>query len=104
MTSFDLISLLTGCYLSTANGNAVPPVDCTLRFTDSKISGPAVTQDFTFVTGEPAGIALSAKPLQQVTFKSSFVGLTNLSVQPIVSAGTVALTGVDLDKITYNVR
>jgi hypothetical protein len=104
VASFDLNSLLTGCYLSTANGNAVPPVDCTLRFTGTKVSGPAVTQDFTFVTGALGGIALSAKPLQPVTFQSNFAGLISLSVQPIVSAGTVALTGVDLDKVTYNVR
>ncbi|KAF7506762.1 hypothetical protein GJ744_011374 [Endocarpon pusillum] len=102
--SFDLLRLFTGCYLNTANGDVLPPVDCTILFTGAKAGGLTVTQNFTFVTGASTGIAASPKSIQKVEFGSNFADLISLTIQPSVSTGTAVLAGLELDEVTYNVR
>lgn len=98
-------SLLTVCYLSSANGDTSPPLTCTLRFTGTKTSGATVTQLFTYSTGSALGVSTKTLTLQQVNFGAGFTGLKSLSIKPIATgAGSPLLTGVDLDEVKYVVH
>ena len=99
-----MASLLTGCYLSAANGDAAPPVDCTLRFTGTTVGDVIVTEDFTFLTGFPTGLAVGKVFLKQVTFESKFKGLKSLDIRPVVSTLTPAVAGVDIDLVSYTIH
>lgn len=103
--SFDMKSLLTGCYLSDANGDAKPPLTCTLQFTGTKTNGATVTQLFTYNTGSALGVSTRTLTLQQVNFGAGFTGLKTLSIKPIATgAGSLLLTGVDVDEVNYVVH
>lgn len=105
VSSFDLKSLLAGCYVSVDNGDALPPATCTLQFTGTKANGALVTKPFTYQTGAKLGVSLTTMNLQLVTFTGSdFNGLTSLSIKPISSASTPLLTGVGIDQMSYVVH
>ena len=101
VTSFTLQSILAGCYLTAANGIALPPVDCTNIFTGTKTNGAIVTQNFTYITGAPLGISTTTNFLQKVSFSRDFSGLKSVQVKPIVSDVTTPATGLGLDDVTY---
>ena len=96
VVSFGLVSLVAGCYQSDANGDAAPPVGCTIRFTGNKASGPVVAQI----------LILSPQRLPELRSAQNLCSrnLISLNVQPIVSAGTAALAGVKLNEVASNLH
>jgi hypothetical protein len=45
---FSLQSIASGCYASSGQGAAAPPIDCTIRFEGKKASGEKVEHDVVF--------------------------------------------------------
>ncbi|KAK3065104.1 hypothetical protein LTS18_010257 [Coniosporium uncinatum] len=95
-------SLLIGTYLSTANGDVAPAVDSTVRFTGTTTSGKTITQDYNYRTGVSNlnGVALQTAFDKSVALKN-FNKITDLTITVVNSAGAVALTGINLDRLAY---
>ncbi|KAF2429985.1 hypothetical protein EJ08DRAFT_679496 [Tothia fuscella] len=102
ISSCTFTNVLAGTYTSTMNGDASPAVDSTLLFTGKTVDGKVVTQEFGFAPAvtKLKGVALENAQLALAELKG-FVEITELTVKPIKSAVLLALTGVDLDNLTY---
>ncbi|KAK3081618.1 hypothetical protein LTS18_004722 [Coniosporium uncinatum] len=95
-------SLLIGTFLSAANGDAAPAVDSTVRFTGITTDGKTIIQDYNYRSGVTNlnGVALQNAFEKPVALKN-FNKITELTITVVKSAGIVALTGIDFDRLAY---
>lgn len=91
---FNLYSLATGCFVTTQNGEAAPPINCTLDFVGTKVGGAQVTKSFVFGVGTQDGIALHGETVKRTTF-SGFDNLQSVSIA-ITKTPIPGISGVDV--------
>jgi hypothetical protein len=109
VTSFDMESVASGCYLPSRNGLLAPAVSCTIRFTGTKaVSGLDETLEFEFVVKKGLiGIALAPIPLQKKPFPTRFSGLRSLRAEilttdvPVVDDLPIATASLVMDDAVY---